>query len=544
MFHLVWFSTNSDRFIFKKRIVPIVRRSHISAPLKIMDKTANVPFLIPDGLLPSCSPSSSSSAPPPSSSSSPNVVVVRSVSYDLAAQLFVASSQQKDDSQELQDTLFFKYILETSGAAGRDGPSPPLDTGGSSCSSRCSGIGSPPVPSGGPPDFIKVRFLRTHDHVVHEDAVVQKALAAGIFATGNSRGSRPLALAEQLCTHDHDSGAGDESPTDGHGGKLFRYVYAGASNSLLKKDVYLFAREEVFQKNAADLLTFETTQETAKRLKYIGLLFTSCALVATIPESDHMIKVKNSGQERRIRMEEDVLRPPYCFTDGVGVISSRLAKGIVEQGRESLRLTAEHGADEPLPSVLQIRYLGPLGLFKGVCVVDFSERKKRRLVLRPSMRKAGVRRAAAKVLGGFLGIVAVSGTRGALGGLCRQSVALLAGAGVPLQVLQDVQNDYLQNKLLARTRPGSAVVAGLLGGSWSGRGGGRGGGLNPQHYETYREMVQVLEGWAKLSSVPSSEVDPRGKAASLRIPILQSRRLFGAAFPEKLDWLAAEEVRV
>lgn len=144
------------------------------------------------------------------------------------------------------------------------------------------------------------------------------------------------------------------------------YHFYGHSNSQLKsRSCFLFAgsKEEVSRKVAA-LGDFSKIKSIAKKVKRIGLLFSTAEMGVELPPS-------------RCEDIPDIQNKDYNFTDGCGLISMLLAKRLVKQTKITFRNTRY------TPAVFQIRYRG----YKGVLTVEPSLHGEILVQFRDSMRK-------------------------------------------------------------------------------------------------------------------------------------------------------------
>lgn len=127
------------------------------------------------------------------------------------------------------------------------------------------------------------------------------------------------------------------------------YNFYGHSNSQLKsKTCFLFAgsKEEISHK-IESLGDFSKMKTVAKKVKRIGLLFSSADMALTLDPS-------------RYEDIPDIQNKDYIFTDGCGLISPHLASRLVKQRKIVFR------NQRYVPSVFQIRYRG----YKGVLTLE------------------------------------------------------------------------------------------------------------------------------------------------------------------------------
>ncbi|KAK0633635.1 RNA dependent RNA polymerase-domain-containing protein [Immersiella caudata] len=132
---------------------------------------------------------------------------------------------------------------------------------------------------------------------------------------------------------------------------------------------------------------------------------------------------------------KDVEKGKYCFTDGVGKISSLLAGMIAQDWNIS-----------PPPSAVQFR----MGGCKGV------------LVVWPEVTGLGVhiRKSQEKFLAEYNGLEIIRCSQYASAALNRQTISILSCLGVPTQVFVDMMSEQLANYDAAMLDP--AKAAGLL----------------------------------------------------------------------------------
>ena len=144
-----------------------------------------------------------------------------------------------------------------------------------------------------------------------------------------------------------------------------RYHFYGHSNSQLKsRSCFLYASspEKISQK--VELLGNFSMKSVAKKVKRIGLLFSSAQMALAL-------------QPDRTRDIADVTKGDYIFTDGCGLISKHLAKRLVQSVDIRFR------NNRYTPSVFQIRYRG----YKGVVMLEPKLQGQILVEFRESMRK-------------------------------------------------------------------------------------------------------------------------------------------------------------
>ena len=235
--------------------------------------------------------------------------------------------------------------------------------------------------------------------------------------------------------------------------EIFKFV--GVSSSQLASSSFFFMRIE--HAHGLDRRLFANAslarKTISKRVKYRGLLFSSLEHLLSLPEGtevNHQLKdvARNGPGGNR-----------FVFTDGCGLISARLARGLWQQvGKKDPRKKLE-----PVPSVWQVRYCGNGHVCKGVLVVDHAEHSRNVLSFRPSMQKVSTHDDTPS--GGYsemdhalrhhIGVIKFS--RRFLGKLNSQLATLLsANAGVPA-ALEKLQDDILAHAELVLREPASAL---------------------------------------------------------------------------------------
>ncbi|KAI0200557.1 RNA-dependent RNA polymerase [Astrocystis sublimbata] len=145
------------------------------------------------------------------------------------------------------------------------------------------------------------------------------------------------------------------------------YNFYGLSNSQLKSRSCLLLEEskDAISTRIRSFGNFGNIKSVAKLTKRIGLLFSS-AQFATAVEADRCEDIA------------DIETDDYNFTDGCGLISSKLAKEL------SYRLCLTFRNKRYTPSVFQIRYRE----YKGVVTLDPTMKDRHVLLkLRKSMKK-------------------------------------------------------------------------------------------------------------------------------------------------------------
>ena len=144
------------------------------------------------------------------------------------------------------------------------------------------------------------------------------------------------------------------------------YHFFGNSNSQTKsRSCFLYAasKAEISAKIEA-AGDFSKMKTVAKKVKRIGLLFSSANMGVTLAEN-------------RCQDIDDIERDGYCFTDGCGLISQHLARFLAQRHNITFR------NKRYVPTVFQIRYRG----YKGVLMVDPSLKGEIAVQFRGSMKK-------------------------------------------------------------------------------------------------------------------------------------------------------------
>ena len=144
-----------------------------------------------------------------------------------------------------------------------------------------------------------------------------------------------------------------------------RYHFYGHSNSQLKsRSCFLYAGtpEEISEK--VEQLGNFSMKSVAKKVKRIGLLFSSAQMALALPPD-------------RTKDIADMTKGDYIFTDGCGLVSPHLAKRLVQA--VDIRFRGRRYT----PSVFQIRYRG----YKGVVMLEPKLQGQILVEFRESMRK-------------------------------------------------------------------------------------------------------------------------------------------------------------
>ncbi|XP_061186417.1 uncharacterized protein LOC133194480 [Saccostrea echinata] len=190
------------------------------------------------------------------------------------------------------------------------------------------------------------------------------------------------------------------------------YSFLGCSNSQLREHSFWFFSSyggittELIRQNAGDL---SKERCVASYVSRFGLCFSS---------SFHTLNIGENAEE--VHYESDVERNGFCFTDGIGKISTKLAAKVAKV----MGLKA-------VPSAFQIRYGG----CKVVVAQDPSLGTEREvLVIRDSMKKFESNSTSLEVL---------QVSRPGRLHLNRQVITLLSGLGIPDEIFQDLQETML-----------------------------------------------------------------------------------------------------
>lgn len=144
------------------------------------------------------------------------------------------------------------------------------------------------------------------------------------------------------------------------------YSFYGHSNSQLKsRSCYLLrGPKDMVTEIVESLGDFSKIKTVAKKVKRIGLLFSSCNAVIQVP--DH-----------RYEDIDDIEASGYNFTDGCGMIGTSTARNLSQKMSVIIYNKRYH------PSVFQIRFKG----YKGVVSEEPRMRKGCWFQFRSSMRK-------------------------------------------------------------------------------------------------------------------------------------------------------------
>ncbi|XP_061186419.1 LOW QUALITY PROTEIN: uncharacterized protein LOC133194482 [Saccostrea echinata] len=190
------------------------------------------------------------------------------------------------------------------------------------------------------------------------------------------------------------------------------YSFLGCSNSQLREYSFWFFSSyggittESIRQNAGDLYKERCVASYVSRF---GLCFSS---------SFHTLNIGENAEE--VHYESDVKRNGFCFTDGIGKISTKLAAKVAKVMRQ-----------KAVPSAFQIRYGG----CKGVVAQDPSLGTEREvLVIRESMKKFESSSTSLEVL---------QVSRPGRLHLNRQVITLLSGLGIPDEIFQELQETMI-----------------------------------------------------------------------------------------------------
>lgn len=330
----------------------------------------------------------------------------------------------------------------------------------------------------------------------------------------------------------------------------------GCSNSQVKNYTFLFRRRQQHDKRKwnndkfleaiiPNLQTLEKKKGVAKRVKYVGLLFSGLRF---------FVNLNTKMTRTKVQTIDSVERNGFDFTDGCGLISYKLAKEI---SLNQMKLGY-------VPSVFQIRYGGKIGkehwICKGVLLVDHTETSRDVLSFRKSMMKVRLNSNNKNWnihMNNKLGIVDFSSFR--LGKLNQQVICLLS-SNIPHRVLLDMQRFHFENIIqeVFRDPFALAYIASLEQGKTKSR-----------DWEFYEQLIHEILSLSRKNNyvqdidrknknnhldkrLPSSYITLTQKRMrycsdyhnnnehgqdrldKLQLPLAQSRTVFGVAFPEIL----------
>mmetsp|Transcript_47133 Transcript_47133/g.111777 ORF Transcript_47133/g.111777 Transcript_47133/m.111777 type:complete len:627 (+) Transcript_47133:378-2258(+) len=314
-------------------------------------------------------------------------------------------------------------------------------------------------------------------------------------------------------------------------GKDEHYNLFGCSNSQVQRHCYVMRRgslqanEEHLLKVLPNLRELERKKGAPKRVKYAGLMFSGLATAATLPSD---VQVSEIATYRN---------GTFDFTDGVGLISCKLAR--VVQNQLGLR---------ECPSVFQIRYCGTVTrldeskkefICKGVLLVDPDQEDVHAIQMRASMLKTETSVTACEVLGGKLGVIGHS--QPSPGRLGQQLLCLLSGT------VEDVTLDALQEQHLSLLRNSWHDPVAM---AWF-------AALDPKPAAWRHVRRLLLHEHAQASRPSSLSAAARELTAykacvaslerhypqtkKVQIPLAASRTLFGTVWPEQLHHTLGEQ---
>ncbi|XP_023932804.1 uncharacterized protein LOC106181258 [Lingula anatina] len=196
------------------------------------------------------------------------------------------------------------------------------------------------------------------------------------------------------------------------------YKFLACSNSQLREHgIWMFAPD--------DVNTVESIREWMGDFKRERCVASYISRMGQCFSSSKDSKVKLTVEEGTVSDLPDIIHESrrtgtkYCFTDGIGKISEKLAKKVAEK----LKF-------DPVPSAFQIRYAG----CKGVLTVDPFLSEMEHMQIRPSMNKFDS-------LHSNLEIISTSRPVGLH--LNRQVITLMSGLGVPDEVFLSLQEKML-----------------------------------------------------------------------------------------------------
>ena len=281
------------------------------------------------------------------------------------------------------------------------------------------------------------------------------------------------------------------------------YSALGCSNSQLRVRTFIFLRGSPEEACAlwSELLQNEQPK-ISKRFKYRGLLLSGCQQIVKLPTSVCVLT------------EADYVVGGFNFTDGCGLISH----GLAEYLRGECKLAF-------VPSVWQVRYVGHGYVCKGVLVTDYA-RDGYVLVFRKSLQKVSTQERADRALSGLLGVLNYP-SPGRLAALNTQTCRLLSGHAGTDATLLELQQEHLHIAESALDQPAAALRCCVI----------------AKKLTLFESLVKHMST-TEPHSVPSCfgelvklRLDllrgrPDKEGTRLKIPLLNSRLVIGAAFPE------------
>ena len=266
------------------------------------------------------------------------------------------------------------------------------------------------------------------------------------------------------------------------------YHFIGCSSSGLKeRTCYMFKGCPTdINQVLEECGSFSSIKSRYKRLKRIGLLFSSATPTHIEVPDDRVVEIR------------DIEMSGGNFTDGCGACSQALA----ERLRESCRLTS----DNYHPSVFQIRYQG----CKGVVMIDPKLKETEQLVIRSSMKKfnPGTKP--------FRELWLCDHSRPyTFGHLNRQFITLLSSLGVEDEVFLRIQTEHFERLQNIQLNPEAAFEMLLL-------------DNQPELASLCTNLESLKKYNSQLSKLKTKFIS---KLEKLRLPVVKSRNVFGVCDP-------------
>lgn len=266
------------------------------------------------------------------------------------------------------------------------------------------------------------------------------------------------------------------------------YRFIGCSSSGLKeRTCHMFKGSPAnVDRTLEECGSFSSIKSRYKRLKRIGLLFSSATPTQIVVPDDRVVEIR------------DIETSGGNFTDGCGAINLAVA----EQLRKSCRLID----DKHCPSVFQIRYQG----CKGVVMIDPKLKETEQLVIRPSMKKFGPGRKPFRELW-----LCDHSRPYTFGHLNRQFITLLSSLGVKDEMFLHIQTEHFERLQNIQLNPEAAFEMLLL-------------DNQPELASLCMNLESLKKYSSQLSKVRTKFVS---KLDKLRLPIAKSRNVFGVCDP-------------
>jgi len=305
--------------------------------------------------------------------------------------------------------------------------------------------------------------------------------------------------------------------------------------------------EQLLTSILPNLTQLEQKKGVSKRVKYTGLLFSGIKCFVNLPQSTLIRRIgsiENNG---------------FDFTDGVGLISIKLAREITKQllkkGKNGKKQFIGMMKKNEVPSVFQIRYGGAIQqcssdkddstdimkpstmesyVCKGVLLVDPTEEDEYILSFRSSMQKIQLsdnNNQWGPHMNHILGIVDYSTPKV---GKLNQQVTCLLSANVPNEILLEIQQNHLHQIRNCWSDPTALGYMAAM-------------EEEERFWDLYQELI-LNDSWRteydRLPSAYISLAQRRPKycndSGKLQIHLGQSRTVFGTAFPEYTHKLLEE----